>query len=104
MGYRSKVVLAINPVVYANAPESVKYAIAEMFDAPIEETTDRILFRADWVKWYPEYPEVKAITEWFNTIYETDYGFIELGEDLEDNNFSGSYHDFGLAVSRSISY
>lgn len=96
MGYRSDVAYVIRfgtvdqrdtfiELVKHRNDEHLKQALDECetnYDIPI------ITFFTDNVKWYPDYPEVRAhnhLMEWAVELYkEAGYRVVELGEDGEE--------------------
>ena len=116
MGYRSDVGWACDP------------AVAEVIDAVLElnpkesnsdlhglidmgrdshwgsDRTDRLYF--DGVKWYEGYHDV----DMFNRLMEhldahgldEFYGFVRVGEEMDDNEMRGVPYQYDLGISRSV--
>lgn len=104
MGYRSEIVIAIDPTVYDNASVSVKEAFNEVFDEYVVEEAERIVFYRNYIKWYESDPQIALIEDWLRSLDETEYGLIELGEDYSDNRFQGEYYNYGLDFVRKIDF
>ena len=104
MGYRSEIVIAIDPTVYDNASVSVKEALKEIFDEPTLEEAERIVFSYDPIKWYESDPQIAIIENWLRSLDEAEYGLIELGEDYSDNRFEGEYWNYGLEFVRKVQF
>lgn len=100
MGYRSEVVIVMRKKDYNTMKKRAlvlknKSMIeiiekAETYTAGPKETL-RII-RWNWIKWYPEYPEIKWIEKFLN---DKDYIFYRIGEDISDvvEVCSGEYED-----------
>ena len=104
MGYRSEIVIAVDPTVYDNASVSVKEAFKEIFDEPALEESDRIIFSHDYVKWYDSDPQIAIIENWLRSLDEAEYGLIELGEDLSDVRMEGEYYTYDIWFVRKIEF
>lgn len=104
MGYRSEIAIAIDPIVYENAPVDVKEAFQEIWDNPDIEEAERIVFHHDFIKWYDSDPVVATINNWLGALDETEYGLIELGEDMSDVRMEGEYFNYGLDFVRKIDF
>jgi hypothetical protein len=104
MGYRSEIVIAIDPTVYNECPPDVKEAFAEIWSEPSLNEAERIVFHHDCIKWYDVYPVVATIDNWLNSLDETEYGLVELGEDLGDVRMEGEYWTYGLDFVRKIDF
>lgn len=102
MGYRSEIVIAIDPETYNNAPENVKDAFNEIWEFPDLVEPERIIFSHDYIKWYDSDPVVNTIETWLKSLDETQYGLIELGEDLADVRMEGEYYTYDIGFVRKI--
>ena len=96
MGYRSQVGL----VIPESAPRFEQ--IDDIFDQ-IDEKGGYRLYICEAVKWYDEFPVVKAVTEYVNK-HEDDCILIILGEDDGDIETTGSLWEnpFGLGYVRNL--
>ena len=112
MGYRSQVGLIFTHdlLPYFLMKVSAKHREslsewAEMWELP-EKDGDIARIHFNWVKWYPDYPEVKAIEEALSFFQELDrweeFAFVRLGEELGDDEELG--HLEGLYINRSIEF
>lgn len=104
MGYRSEIAIAVDPNVFTNAPENVKEAFKEIWETPDREEADRVVFYHDSIKWYPDDNVVSTIEDWLKSLEETDFGLVELGEDLSDARMEGEYWAYGLDFVRKIDF
>jgi hypothetical protein len=103
MGYRSQIAIAIDPTVYANAPDEVKEAFQEIWDEPDIIEGDRIVFKHDYIKWYDSDPTVATIEDWLSSLDEfSEYALLELGEDYSDVRMVGETMQYGLNFIREI--
>jgi hypothetical protein len=105
MGYRSDVAYVIKfddiqtrdayvTLMLANEDKLVREAIEECdYDNPRDPI---ITFRADDVKWYPDYGDGKSHTYIYQTAHELEMGsyrFIALGEDGTETFDADEIHD-----------
>lgn len=104
MGYRSEIVIAVDPTVFENAPEEVKDSFKEIFDVPVVEEAERIVFSHDYIKWYESDPAVAVVENWLQSLDETEYGLIELGEDLSDVRMEGEYYTYDIGFVRKVQF
>lgn len=102
MATRSTIAIAIDPTVYANAPEDVKEAFQEIWDEPDVIEGDRIVFQHDSIKWYDSVPVVATIEDWLYSLDEAEYALIELGEDYTDVRLEGETFAYGLDFVHQI--
>lgn len=113
MGYRSDVAFACDPIV-----KDIVQTVAE-WDKEFKELLDcgddlspdnhgRWLF--SYVKWYESYPDVQIVENIMTMLDNVDikgfcydsYGFVRLGEEMDDNEMRGDTSAFDLYVNRSI--
>lgn len=114
MGYRSQV----ESIIYGEAEKIdlfiVKHKILDSTvfehfkdDIRIVDRGERkgILFDGDWLKWYPEYPDVKA---WMELLVDAEafglqYEHVRVGEESGDvETLSSADPDWVLNVSTTI--
>lgn len=106
MGYLSDVVLGI--------PKTTKTK-ALLFDKPLPcpENFDEVVtsnngaieyYKAYSLKWYPTYAEVRECEEFMNFCDDKGlpYGFIRIGEDMDDVETQGNPYSLDMYVVRSI--
>ena len=98
MGYRSQIALAI-------AKEDCKYLKGKMKEnkelkdflkmAEIKKSNNAIVISWDWIKWYDEFPEVRAIKDFMYYLSDNDrpYRFIRIGEENDDTEIETNYGD-----------
>ena len=113
MGYRSDVAFACDPIV-----KDIVQTVAE-WDKEFKELLDysddmsndefgRWLFSD--VKWYESYPDVQIVENIMTMLDNVDingfsydsYGFVRLGEEMDDNEMKGDTSAFDLYINRSI--
>ena len=113
MGYRSDVGFACDPII-----KQVIETVGEWdedFNCLLEDGEDLSSdnfgrWRFDCVKWYDGYPDVQIVENIMimcDNVDETglcydSYGFIRIGEELEDVEMKGDPAAFDLYVNRSI--
>tara|TARA_B100000085_G_scaffold278991_1_gene301581 strand:- start:1044 stop:1391 length:348 start_codon:yes stop_codon:yes gene_type:complete len=113
MGYRSDVGFACDPII-----KDVIETVAE-WDEDIKEllsygedlsNDDFGRWRFDYAKWYDSYPDVQVMENIMNMCDNLDinglaydsYGFIRIGEELDDVEMKGDPSSFDLYVNRSL--
>ena len=107
MGYRSEIVIAIKPEVYAAAPQEVKDAFKSIWDEPECEDQYRIVFFHDCIKWYDGFDEEGSVTKienWIKSLDEEEYGLVELGEDDSDVRYIGAPNVFDIGYVRKVTF
>jgi hypothetical protein len=67
-----------------------------------DDQHDHIVWFFYGYKWYTQYSDVKAIMVWLSNLDDNVYGFIRIGEEMDDIEFLGDPNDFDLYVSRTI--
>ena len=121
MGYRSKVVFAIDksvvPLFIAHIASNTA-AQTLCFKHSDKHTKDYLgeghwLFRWDYIKWYDSYPEIRAIMSFVGEKLqelpesfaeaEEYYRLVVLGEHVEDIKDEGWGFD-SICISRGIDY
>jgi len=110
MGYRSDVAFVIRerPLAASNNGVSLFVpdflAIEDCFDKVIVEPGRDILYTASDVKWCSGYGVVDAVEEFLSLLDGDSYLFIRIGEELEDMESNGYYHDneYDVGVVRYI--
>lgn len=93
MGYRSEVMIQVKD-------ELKDEFIALCKDAELE-TIDGVLHE-DSTKWYSSDPKILAIELWLLSLDDEDYGFIRIGEDIDDFEYLGNPSEFGMYMRRTI--
>ena len=112
MGYRSEVVLAVNPDAYAILT-TVLARGGEFFNLFKEATTepsdhqeDSTVYSWEGIKWYPNYPAIQAVEDFLDRLEEEDmeesFRFVRVGEDDTDTESRGS--GFPIYVKKSIEF
>jgi hypothetical protein len=105
MGYRSDVCIKVS--------NNYKLGLAVVLNQKFEATTsladnvdyyDGNTFYITSVKWYEGYRDIDCVMEFLKTLPDEEYGFIRIGEDIEDIEELGEPWDFDMFVSREIRY
>ena len=113
MGYRSDVGFACDPII-KQVIETVGEWDSE-FKSLLEHGEDLSCddfgrWRFEYVKWYEGYPDVQVIENVMimcdnadiNGLCYDSYGFVRIGEELEDVEMKGEPSSFDLYVNRSL--
>lgn len=115
MGYRSDVVIGIHKTILARnlITSEIPKEIIE-FGHTLHD--DVAYFKiSDW-KWYPSYPEVAAIEEWFAGLVDEQndlpedaevrviFGAMRIGESDDDVETWGDPYSFDICLNRSIDF
>ena len=124
MGYRSEVVLAVSKdlmphflTVLAKEPE-VRTLVFKHYSTLNEDWDGEGTFLVAWkeIKWYPNRRRIHAIMDFieacednliegFDTEDQGDHmRFVRLGEDNDDYQEKGTFHDWDIFMNRSLSY
>ena len=127
MGYRSEVALAISKdlmphflAVLAKEPQA-RPLIFKDHDHLDQDYKGEGTLLVVWseIKWYTDYPEVKAIQDFIescelddaeymgfkNVEYPSEHvRFVRLGEDNDDIEEKGTLHNWDIATYRSLNY
>ena len=90
MGYCSEVAFACSYEDYLSLNEQLKEKGFDLF----EDTSDQdkfeyegkpwIWLRWDYLKWYPDYGDIKILVKYMKN-FDNKYQFMRLGEDYEDS-------------------
>tara|TARA_R110002110_G_scaffold55554_1_gene158453 strand:- start:1099 stop:1548 length:450 start_codon:yes stop_codon:yes gene_type:complete len=124
MGYRSEVVLAVSKdlmphflTVLAKEPE-VRTLVFQHYSTLNEDWDGEGTFLVAWkeIKWYPNRAPIAAIEGFieacednlikgFDTEDQGDHmRFVRLGEDNDDYQEKGTFHDWDIFMNRTLSY
>ena len=111
MGYRSDIVivtevknkLLIKTIEEGQGqPHSREQMFIKTWDG---EITEIVKYEYEDVKWYPNYKYVADIMGFMSIIEdENSYGFIRIGEDLEDMEVIGYPYRLRVLLNRSIEF
>ena len=114
MGYRSDVGFACDPIIkqvietVGEWDEEFKELLDYGEDLAVGRDHGR--WRFDYAKWYDSFPDVQIMenimtmcdnVDTNGLCYDT-YGFIRIGEELEDIEMKGDPSAFDLYVNRSL--
>ena len=111
MGYRSEVVIVTevkNKLLIKTIEEgegqydSREQMFIKTWDG---EITEIIKYEFEDVKWYPNYRYVADIMGFMGIIEDEDsYGFIRIGEDIEDVQIEGYPYRLGVLFNRNFEF
>lgn len=118
MGYRSDVAIALAKeavqklkIALTNADEDKSKAARRLLAHPDKHLCDSDTGAELWswqaVKWYADYPDVSFIENFIaNTAGYDNYRFVRIGEDWDDAEVEGGFHDnpFDLQIIRGIEF
>ena len=113
MGYRSDVGFACDPIIKQVIETVTEWdkELKQLIDYADDLSNDdhgRWMFES--VKWYEGYPDVQVIenimimcdnVDTSGLAYDS-YGFVRIGEELEDIEMKGEPSSFDLYVNRSL--
>jgi len=110
MGYRSEVALATRKQdfkILKNLAKENQIVLDFIDEADIKADDDIVILHWDWVKWYSDYPEIKAIDKFLDELREKDapYKFIRIGESVEDVEVDinyGNEDEYGEDITERI--
>jgi len=116
MGYRSDVAIAIHKdlqgefLTFLNTTELMAHIFGDMSDFEFDkdyQCDGHWLFTCSSVKWYTDYKDIGMFEKFFDAMDEDDdhqvkYRFIRIGEESEDVEHRGYWHDSEIYVSREI--
>lgn len=97
MGYRSEVAIAID--------KKHSESFLSMLEIDPDETiqTSRgVVVTFSCIKWYEEYEYIDLIMNFLKKLDDNEYGFVRLGEDLDDVEVLGSPSEYNLGHTRII--
>lgn len=107
MGYHSEVILAMKDEKFKELLKTMEDRLAIDFvdGHEIKEKDDWVLMHFVDVKWYEDFPEVKAVNTFVDTLNEEDFSYHILGEEDGDYTDRGAWDTpFNISLNRSISY
>lgn len=114
MGYRSDVAIKCRPWAFNLIVKAIKKhsSIFRPDDVYFNEKENMYTIIWDWVKWYDEREEVRAIIDVltiikYNDAYESkeyNYKFVRIGEDLNDSDemYRNDDYDIDLDIVKYI--
>lgn len=106
MGYRSEVVVALDKeIIMKNLvlPHRGYTLLVEYADEN-EDKGDYVIFVLNDIKWYDSYPEKRLIQKFLEGLPDDKYGYIRIGEELNDIEERGEPYTFEMYVHQDISY
>ena len=62
-------------------------------DKLVEKTKKLVIYEGNWLKWYPEYKDVQAVTSVVENHEESGACIVCVGEDGAVHSNTGEYHD-----------
>ncbi len=110
MGYRSEVHLVLSAAGrVAITVASIKPELLKEADTIEELSEGRIHYNWDWVKWYDNYTDVMGVTalmDHFDQLENSEhtpfYGFIRMGEEVDDLERRGDPYELGMTAQMMI--
>jgi len=102
MGYRSQVYIGIptnkrkdfEQLNLGETYENTPLQLTQLLEVESEQEKI-IIYKGDWLKWYPEYEAVRTITSFVEELVDEEYSFIVgVGEDGTIHSELGSYFDW----------
>jgi hypothetical protein len=113
MGYRSEVAIALTDdatrLLKAIEEHGVFEELLEEADGSYpkylkpEDDNHCKLYWPD-LKWYDSYPPIAVIHEFMRSLPDEDYLFLRSGEELEDNESYGAFHDSDMWITKSLQW
>jgi len=109
MGYYSEVAIAFKKEVFLDL--IVKNKVPELlqgrgFPYPqwdITESSKAKIFSISDIKWNSISMAEKEILDLFLLLDDEEFGFVRIGEEVNDIETSGDYYDYGLNYSTTLS-
>ena len=102
MGYRSNVVLVINNAVHKALTPNEKDLLIRVFEIPVVRKNDfnSVLYTVESVKWYEMlgFDDVDLVMKMIDGFDHEDFGFIRIGEELDDIDVRGNPWNFDKTV------
>mgnify|MGYP003131771188 CR=1 FL=1 len=112
MGYRSTMILGIPPEQKKEFEVILKKHYGEFMNEVyktlqlVKENKDVLIYEGEYLKWYPEFADVKEITEFLENTYkknETWCFSVGIGEDGKIHTELGEWYDFvGIYTTHEI--
>jgi len=62
-------------------------------DKLVEKTNKLVIYEGDWLKWYPEFKDVQAVTSVVENHEDDGACIVCVGEDGAIHSDTGEYHD-----------
>ena len=115
MGYRSDAALALvtDAAILLKAlcehDESLNQFIEDACDKCAWEKSEiaagyTTKFFWSSIKWYEGYDDIDMIEAFINNIPESDFYFLRIGEEENDNEIRGEFWESDMYINRNISY
>jgi len=119
MGYRSDIAIAIHKdlqgefLTFLKTTQVMHEIFGDRSDFKLDkdfQSEGHWLFTADSIKWYDtwdEYPDIQMFAKFFKAMdkdedTESKYRFVRVGEQHDDIEERGEWHDSDIYVSREI--
>ena len=113
MGYRSDVGFACDPIIKQVIETMVEWdkELKELIEYGDDLSNDNFgRWKFESVKWYESFPDVQVIENIMvmcdnadiNGLCYDSYGFVRIGEELDDIEMKGEPATFDLYVDRSL--
>jgi hypothetical protein len=71
-----------------------------------DEDSGAAAYHWQWLKWYPDYPDVAFVESFLKTLAEESYLFIRVGESDDDTEYRGGFWEnpLGMCLVRGIAF
>ena len=123
MGYRSEVGLCLTAPAHAKLEDGLLHLpngggttsaeeaklIRDFFQIAYlkkDDTDGAIAYYWDSLKWYSDYPDVRFVENFLDSLDEEEYYLIRLGESDGDTEIKGGFWDnpFQMGIARGITF
>ena len=106
MGYRSEVSVVMTRSGFASMMKEIPNELSSLAlqASRFESLEDSTLLYWESIKWYDNNTPIRQFMNVLSTLEDSDYYFIELGEDTDDNKERGMFWDnpFSTSLVRHI--
>ena len=109
MGYRSNIVIALKQEVITRnlLTNKIPKEVLKNFirkDENVDNSLTVYYYYLDDYKWYTEYPEIKAIEDWLNSMQYEEFGALRMGEEFGDVEYWGDPGEFSIYAQQNIEF
>lgn len=110
MSYRSTVALEVATeknvkllkLFFEKFPDNIDFL--EEHVARVSDDATLYLWLWPWAKWSDEYPEIRFIQEFLDTLNYEDFSFVRVGEYPDDYERQGEGIVFGLRIDHCVKW
>lgn len=106
MGYRSQVVIALSIESYTKHSLLIKDLPTLLSENKPQkhEQLKAVFWSFDEIRWYDAYSDISEIGSFLSELNEEDYGFIRIGEEINDIDIEGNIYIYDMCVYRELNY